>query len=154
VSTPMTSSLHILCPACDQVNRVPSARLGEEPQCGHCREPLFRRHPLALSGARFERHLNRSGLPLLVDFWAPWCGPCRSMAPAFEAAAIRLEPGVRLVKVNTDEDQSLAQRFGIRGIPTLVLFQDGRELDRISGAMQTEQLVAWTQQALARRHAG
>jgi len=147
----MSDSLHIVCPHCDGVNRVPAGRLGQGPRCGKCHRPLFEAHPLALDEARFERHLGRSELPLLVDFWAPWCGPCRMMAPAFEQAARLLEPQVRLVKINTEEEQGLAQRFTIRSIPTLVLFHGGRELRRTSGAMDAGSLAAWTRQALELR---
>jgi len=144
----MTDPLHIVCPACDAVNRVPRAKLGDGAKCGKCAEPLFRYAPLPLDTARFERHVSRSDLPLLVDFWAPWCGPCQMMAPAFEEAARQLEPEVRLIKVNTEEAPQLAARFGIRSIPTLMLMQSGREKARISGAMDPKSLITWTRQYL------
>lgn len=143
----MSESLHVVCPACDAVNRVPSERLGPGAKCGKCRTALFTGRPIELDERRFARHLERSDLPLLVDFWAPWCGPCRMMAPAFEAAASRLEPRLRLLKVNTEEAQGLAARLGIRSIPTLALFRAGAEVARTAGAMDTGGIVAWARQA-------
>jgi thioredoxin 2 len=148
----MEPSLHIVCPHCDTINRVPRAKL-DKPEgggrCGQCREALFDRHPAALDTARLERHLVKSGIPLLIDFWAPWCGPCRMMAPEFERAAALLEPAVRLVKVNVDEEPALATRFRIQSIPTLVLAFEDRELARAAGARSAAQLVEWTRAALA-----
>ena len=144
----MSDALHVVCPHCDSVNRVPATRLGAGARCGRCRETLFQGHPLLLDRLRLVKHLERSDVPLLVDFWAPWCAPCRMMAPAFEEAATRLEPGVRLVKVNTEEAQDLAMQYRIRSIPTLVLFKGGREVARSSGAMDAGSLVAWTRQHL------
>ena len=145
----MTESLHIVCPHCDGINRVPAARLGEAPSCGKCHRSLFDGQPLVLDAARFARHAEKSDIPLLIDFWAPWCGPCRMMAPAFEQAAQRLEPAVRLVKVNTEQEQMLGAQFGIRSIPTLLLIRHGRELVRQPGAMDAADIVNWT-----RRHLG
>jgi thioredoxin 2 len=142
----MSEPVHVVCPQCDAVNRVPSARLGEGAKCGKCHALLFAGVPLALDEHRFDRHVTRGDLPVVVDFWAPWCGPCRSMAPAFEEAARRLEPGVRLVKVNTEEAQGLAMRFGIRSIPTLAIFRGGREIARTAGAMDVGSLIAWVRQ--------
>ena len=136
-------SLILACPACDSLNRVPAERLGEAPNCGKCHSPLFQQRPIALDQNNFEIHSGRADLPLLVDFWAPWCGPCRAMAPAFEEAARLLEPGVRLAKVNTEDEHSLAARFGIRSIPTLVLFRGGREVARQAGAMNAAGIVQW-----------
>ncbi|NCA69973.1 MAG: thioredoxin TrxC [Sphingobacteriia bacterium] len=144
----MSDLLHVVCPACDAVNRVPRQRLGAGAKCGKCRQPLFLAHPLALDERRFAHHVERSDLPLLIDFWAPWCGPCRMMAPAFEAAASRLEPELRLIKVNTEEAQGLAARLGIRSIPTLALFRGGREVARTAGAMDTAGILAWVRQSL------
>ncbi|NMG43408.1 thioredoxin TrxC [Aromatoleum toluvorans] len=141
-------TLTLPCPDCDALNRVPSARLNDEPICGKCRAPLFARKPLTLTAANFAQHVERSDLPVLVDFWAPWCGPCRMMAPAFEEAARMLEPQMRLAKVNTEEIQELAARFGIRSIPTMILFRNGQEVARQSGAMNAGAIAHW-----ARSHA-
>jgi thioredoxin 2 len=141
----MSESLHVVCPHCHTTNRVRQPDLGKAPDCGQCHRPLFTGKPVALDEAAFERHVARSQIPLLVDFWAPWCGPCRMMAPAFEQAAGQLEPHVRLVKVNTDEAQSLGARLAIRSIPTLALFVDGKEVARQAGAMGAGDIVRWTQ---------
>ncbi len=144
----MTQAVHVVCPHCDAVNRVPAERLGEEAKCGKCRAPLFAGAPLALDEGRFAKHLGRGDLPLVVDFWAPWCAPCRAMAPAFEAVARRIEPRARLIKVNTEEAQTLAGRYGIRSIPTLVVFRGGREVGRTSGAMDAAALESWIRRSL------
>ncbi|MBX3236019.1 MAG: thioredoxin TrxC [Nitrospiraceae bacterium] len=144
----MTASLHVTCPHCRMVNRVPTARLADRPSCGQCHAPLFEGHPISLSRQDFELHHTRSDIPLLVDFWAPWCGPCRMMAPAYEQAAKRLEPQVRLGKVNTEEERGLAGRFGIVSIPTMILFRSGREVARQSGALGADDIVRWVRASL------
>ena len=145
----MTDALHIACPACHTLNRVPREKLAAGPggKCGNCGAALFSGHPTALTGDSFDKHALKSDIPLLVDFWAPWCGPCKAMAPHFEKAASRLEPQVRLAKVNTDEEQQLAGRFGIQGIPTMVLLKHGQVIARQSGLMDAAGIERWVAQA-------
>jgi thioredoxin 2 len=142
------SSRKVVCQHCDGIVGVPAERLGDGPRCPRCHKALFEGHPVALTSGNFDQHVARSDLPVVVDFWAPWCGPCRMMAPAFEEAASRMEPTARFAKLNTDEAQDVAGRYGIRSIPTLIVFKDGREVARQSGAMSGEQLVRWVSSAV------
>jgi len=144
----VSDKLLVACPHCHAVNRLERARLNDGGRCGKCGRGLFDGTLPELDGKSFDIHAGRSELPLLVDFWAPWCGPCRVMAPAFAAAAKQLEPGVRLAKVNTEEERDLAARFGIRSIPTLILFHQGGERARQAGAMDTAGIVRWAGRAV------
>ncbi len=144
----MSEALHIVCPDCTAVNRIPSARLNQHPKCGKCHQPLFTGHPVELNGEIFQKHMIRNDILVLVDFWAPWCGPCKAMAPAFEQASVQMTPRVRFSKVDTEAEQALAEKFGIRSIPTLVLFQNGREVARQAGAMGEADIVRWVQSHL------
>jgi thioredoxin 2 len=138
----MEDLLHIVCPTCQTTNRVQRDK-AVAATCGRCRTALFTGHPTELTASAFTQHLERNDIPMVVDFWAPWCGPCHMMAPAYEAAAKQLEPTVRFAKVNTDQNQQLAARFGIQSIPTMILFKSGREVARQSGALSASQLTNW-----------
>jgi thioredoxin 2 len=139
----VSESVQIACASCLTGNRVPAQRMAEDPKCGKCGAALLDGAPVELGGEQFETFVQRTELPVLADFWAPWCGPCRAMAPQFERAARELKDRVRLVKVNTEQAQELAARYGIRAIPTLVLFRNGAEVKRASGAMDAGMLARW-----------
>jgi thioredoxin 2 len=144
----MSEPVNLVCGHCDSVVRVPNDRLSQQPRCPKCHNPLFAGRPVELLEANFDKHIGRSGIPVVVDFWAPWCGPCKMMAPYFEQAARDFEPKIRLAKVNSDEAPNLSARFGIRGIPTLIAFREGREIARQSGAMDLHSLKSWIGGAL------
>ena len=144
----MNDVIQIVCPNCRAINRVPANRIDEAPSCGRCHNPLFQGKPLVLDAESFARQVDSSDVPLLVDFWAEWCGPCRMMAPHFEGAARLLEPAIRLGKVDTDAEPELAERFLIRGIPTMILFRGGQEIARRSGVMSGTDIERWVRGAI------
>lgn len=137
------SSLHVVCPHCHARNRLPVDRLQDRPRCGVCKQGVFTGHPVELDDQSFDAHVNGSDIPVVVDFWATWCGPCHALAPTYAQAAEQLEPAMQLTKVNVDESQQTAARFGIRSIPTLVVFRNGKEIARQAGALPAQQLMAW-----------
>jgi len=143
----------IVCSHCGSTNRIPDSRTASVGKCGKCGRPLFEGVPADVPAAILEKHIARSSIPVLVDVWAPWCGPCRVMGPQFEAAARQAEPDMRFVKLNSDTNQEFSTRLGIRGIPTMILFEGGKELARVSGAMNSTDILAWARDRRA-RHPG
>lgn len=143
----MDETLHIACPHCAALNRVPRSRLGQSPNCGKCKQPLFTGTPVTLDESTFDRHVG-ADLPVVVDFWADWCGPCKMMAPHFERAARSVEPTVRFAKLDTEAAPAIAGRYGIRSIPTVIAFRNGREIARQSGAMDQGTLERWVHATL------
>lgn len=147
MTTEASDPLIIACPNCAASNRVPHEKLAAGGKCGKCHSVLFAGKPVDLTASNFDAHAARAGIPMLVDFWTSWCGPCRQMAPAFAAAARQLEPAIRLGKLDTEAEQAIASRYGIRSIPTMILFRGGREIARQSGAIPERAIIDWARQA-------
>ena len=144
----MSEPVHIVCPQCQAINRVAQSKLGDRPKCGSCKNRLFDSKPVDLTTANFDRHISKNGIPVVVDFWAAWCAPCKMMAPAFAQAAQTLEPNIRFGKLNTDAESSIAARYGIRSIPTMIIFEGGKERARQPGAMGANDIVSWVEAQL------
>ena len=139
----MNNPQQIVCPHCNAVNRIPKSRLEDGPACGKCRKAIFNTKLLVLDQDNFNKHITKNDIPTVVDFWAPWCGPCKMMAPAFEQASKKLEPYYRLAKLNTEDEQAIASRFHIQSIPTIAIFKNGKEIARQAGAMNTSDIINW-----------
>jgi thioredoxin 2 len=144
----MSDKIHLVCQHCDTINAVPSGRLGDKPLCAHCKQPLFSGQPIEVNSGQLERHIQKSGLPVLVDFWASWCGPCKSFAPVYQEYAKVAAGKLRLLKLDTEANQQAGAKHAIRSIPTLALFRNGQEVTRISGALSLSQLQQWVTQQL------
>lgn len=144
----MTQPIHLVCPHCDAVNRIPANKLIDNPHCGRCKERLFTGAPVELTDRTFDKHLKRNDIPLVVDFWAAWCGPCKMMAPHFKTLTAQMEPHLRFAKLDTGQAQRVAARYNIRSIPTVAIFRNGRELARQAGAMDAGRLRQWIESQL------
>ena len=144
----MSDKIRLVCPQCNTINQFASTRLSDQPTCAQCKSALMQGEPVAVNSDSLKRHIQQSGVPVLVDFWAPWCGPCKSFAPIYSNFARKAEPRLRLLKIDTEANQAAAAQYGIRSIPTLMLFKRGKELARVSGAMNETQLQQWVSQQL------
>jgi thioredoxin 2 len=143
----MNQASHVVCTACGAINRVSTSQDAAAGKCGKCAAPLFTGEPAELSASALERQIAKTDIPVLVDVWAPWCGPCRMMSPQFAAAAARAEPAMRFVKLNSDAAPELSTRLAIRSIPTMLLFEGGKEVARVSGAMSSSDILKWAEGA-------
>ncbi len=144
----MSQAKHVVCPHCDAVNRIPADKLDNRPTCGRCKEALFTGTPVDLTDQTFSKHLKRNDIPLVVDFWAAWCGPCKMMAPHFKTVTAQMEPNARFAKLNTEQAQKVAAQYDIRSIPTVAIFRAGREIARQAGALDAGRLSRWVQSQL------